>query len=367
MSDSVLDATIADARVVVVAGSGGVGKTTLSAALAVRAATEGRRVAVVTIDPAKRLADALGLTGNTGVGNDPVRIPLDDARGELWALMLDTRSTFDALVDRYSPNAEQAQRIRSNLFYKNISGALSGTQEYMAAEKLYELNGDERFDLVVVDTPPTRQALDFLSAPARLRRFIDHPLYRIVIAPSSIGLRAVSAVSQPVLRTIARVVGAQALDDALAFFRAFQGLDAGFRQRAQDVDRVLREPSTKYVVVTSGQAEPVAEASYFMGELGSESVGVSLVVANRLMPDFGDDDASFGDRALDVALLDNLRDNLRDLADERRAEVANLDVLRAAHPDAPWVRVPLVPELVDERLDTLGALRLLGRALGDAD
>jgi len=141
MTRTALDATIADSHVVVVAGSGGVGKTTLSAALAVRAAVEGRRVAVVTIDPAKRLADALGLAGDSAVGNDPVRIPLDDARGELWALMLDTRSTFDALVDRYSPNAEQAQRIRSNLFYKNISGALSGTQEYMAAEKLYELKG----------------------------------------------------------------------------------------------------------------------------------------------------------------------------------------------------------------------------------
>ena len=366
MNHATLDAVIADSRVVVVAGSGGVGKTTLSAALAVRAAAEGRRVAVVTIDPAKRLADALGLADNDGsasVGNDPVRIPLDDARGELWALMLDTRSTFDALVDRYSPNADQAQRIRSNLFYKNISGALSGTQEYMAAEKLYELNGDERFDLVIVDTTPTRQALDFLSAPARLRRFIDHPLYRIVIAPSSIGLRAVSAVSQPVLRTIARVVGAQALDDALAFFRAFQGLDAGFRQRAHDVDRVLREPSTKYVVVTSGQAEPVAEATYFINELESANVSVSLVVANRLTPDFGGDDASPEFAALDAVL----RDNLRELADERRTEDANLDVLRAAHPDTPWVRVPLVPELVDESLETLGALRLLGRALGDAD
>ncbi|MFM7410600.1 MAG: ArsA family ATPase [Actinomycetota bacterium] len=358
MTGTTLDTTIATARVVVVAGSGGVGKTTLSAALAVRAAIDGRRVAVVTIDPAKRLADALGLAGDSTVGNDPVRIPLDDARGELWALMLDTRSTFDALVDRYSPNAEQAQRIRSNLFYKNISGALSGTQEYMAAEKLYELNGDARFDLVIVDTPPTRQALDFLSAPARLRRFIDHPVYRIVIAPSSIGLRAVSAVSQPVLRTIAKVVGAQALDDALAFFKAFQGLDAGFRQRAHEVDRVLRESSTAYVVVTSGQAEPVAEATYFIGELESANVGVALVVANRLMPHFGEENDS---------LPPSLVDNLRELADERREEESNLEVLRIARPDTPWIRVPLVPELVDERLDTLAALRLLGRALGDAE
>lgn len=358
MTPTTLDAMIADSHVVVVAGSGGVGKTTLSAALAVRAALDGRRVAVVTIDPAKRLADALGLAGDSAVGNDPVRIPLDDARGELWALMLDTRSTFDALVDRYSPNEDQARRIRSNLFYKNISGALSGTQEYMAAEKLYELNGDDRFDLVIVDTPPTRQALDFLSAPARLRRFIDHPLYRIVIAPSSIGLRTVSAVSQPVLRAIAKVVGAQALDDALAFFKAFQGLDAGFRQRAHDVDRVLRESSTAYVVVTSGQAEPVAEATYFIGELESANVVVSLIVANRLMPHFGDDDNS---------LPSSLLDNLRELDDERRAEESNLEALSAARPETPWIRVPLVPELVDERLDTLAALRLLGQALGDAD
>ncbi|MBM3729364.1 MAG: ArsA family ATPase [Actinobacteria bacterium] len=358
MTRTHLDQTLANSRVVVVAGSGGVGKTTLSAALAVRAAIGGRRVAVVTIDPAKRLADALGIAGQTAIGNEPVRIPLDDAHGELWALMLDTRSTFDALVDRYSPNADQAQRIRSNLFYKNISGALSGTQEYMAAEKLYDLNGDERFDLVIVDTPPTRQALDFLSAPARLRRFIDHPVYRIVIAPSSVGLRAVSAVSQPVLRAIAKVVGAQALDDALAFFRAFQGLDAGFRQRAHDVDRVLHEPSTAYIIVTSGQAEPVAEATYFVDALESANVAVSLVVANRLMPYFGGGD---------ISLPAPLAGNLRELADERRAEESNLEVLRTARPDTPWIRVPLVPELVDERLDTFASLRLLGRALGDAD
>ena len=362
---AVLDRVVGDARVVVVAGSGGVGKTTVSAALAVRAAEHGRRVVVVTIDPAKRLADALGLVGGTAIGNEPVRIPLDGAQGELWALMLDTRSTFDALVDRYSPNAEQAQRIRSNLFYKNISGALSGTQEYMAAEKLYELNADDRFDLVVVDTPPTRQALDFLSAPARLRRFIDHPLYRIVIAPSSMGLRAVNTVSQPVVRTIARVVGAQALDDALAFFRAFQGLDAGFRQRAHDVDRVLREAATKYVVVTSGQAEPAAEAAYFIGEIESQGVDVSLVIANRLMPDFtptrDDHSPASDDLPIDV------RDNLRELAAEHRAEESVLAVLRDGRPGTPWVRVALVPELLDERHDTLAALRRLGLALGHGD
>ncbi|NBN88844.1 MAG: ArsA family ATPase [Actinobacteria bacterium] len=361
VTSGVLDSVLTTARVVVVAGSGGVGKTTVSAAIAAQAALDGRRVAVVTIDPAKRLADALGFGAGQPIGNDPVRIPLDGAHGELWALMLDTRSTFDALVDRYSPSTDQAERIRSNLFYRNISGALSGTQEYMAAEKLYELHGDERFDLVVVDTPPTRQALDFLSAPARLRRFIDHPLYRIVIAPSSLGLRAVNAVSQPVLRTIARVVGAQALDDALAFFRAFQGLDAGFRERAHDVDRVLHEATTKYVVVTSAQAEPVAEAGFFISELESQGVGTSLVVANRLMPDFGSaDDVSYDSP-------DPLRENLRELTAERHAEELVLLPLRTRLAQTPWISVELVAELLDERHDTLAAIRRLGSVLGTSD
>lgn len=361
MNDDRLDSLLATSRVVVVAGSGGVGKTTVSAAIGLRAAVQGRRVVVVTIDPAKRLADALGFGAEATIGNDPVRISLDDAAGELWALMLDTRTTFDALVDRYSPSAEQAERIRSNLFYRNISGALSGTQEYMAAEKLFELHGDERFDLVVVDTPPSRQALDFLSAPARLRRFIDHPLYRVVIAPSSIGLRAVGAVSQPVLRTIARVVGAQALDDALSFFRAFQGLDAGFRQRAHDVDRVLHEADTRYFVVTSGQPEPVAEATYFIEQLEAQNVVASLVVANRLMPRFGS--GSHDDPSIPRELVENLAQ----LEAEAGAEALALAPLANRWPVTPRVDVAIVPELLDERLDALAALRRLGSILGDAD
>lgn len=364
MNDNVLDSLLATSRVIVVAGSGGVGKTTVSAAIALRAAVQGRRVVVVTIDPAKRLADALGFGSDGAIGNDPVRISLDDSAGELSALMLDTRTTFDALVDRYSPSPDQAQRIRSNLFYRNISGALSGTQEYMAAEKLFELHGDDRFDLVVVDTPPTRQALDFLSAPARLRRFIDHPLYRIVIAPSSIGLRAVSAVSQPVLRTIARVVGAQALDDALAFFRAFQGLDAGFRQRAQDVDRVLHEADTRYFVVTSGQPEPVAEATYFIEQLETQNVGASLIIANRLMPDFGVARELVDGRA---PIPRDLVENLEELRAEAEAEKVALGPLGHRWPATTRIDVGVVPELLDDRLDALSALRRLGSIIGTAD
>ena len=351
-------ALVGDSRVIVVAGSGGVGKTTTSAAIAVWAAHQGRRVVVVTIDPAKRLADALGITGH--LGNDAVNIDLSGARGQLSALMLDTRTTFDALIDRYSPSPDQAERIRSNLFYRNISGALSGTQEYMAAEKLFELCSDARFDLVVVDTPPTRQALDFLSAPQRLRRFIDHPLYRIVIAPSTFGLRAVSAVSQPVLRTISRVVGAQALDDALSFFKAFQGLDAGFRERAQEVDRVLHDPTTKYFVVTSAEPEPISEANYFIDQLESQGVDPSLLIANRLTPDFGDNPAT-------TNVPDELLSNLRDLDSERRLEARNLDPLIARSPGTPFVRLPVLTGLLDEPSETLALLGQLGSMLGGGD
>jgi anion-transporting ArsA/GET3 family ATPase len=358
--ESSLDELIGASHVVVVAGSGGVGKTTTSAAIAVRAAVHGRRVAVVTIDPAKRLADALGIGGGQRIGNDAVSIPLEGASGELSALMLDTRTTFDALIDRYSPTPEQAERIRSNLFYRNISGALSGTQEYMAAEKLFELYSDTRFDLVVVDTPPTRQALDFLSAPQRLRRFIDHPLYRIVIAPSHIGLRAVNAVSQPVLRTISRVVGARALDDALAFFKAFQGLDAGFRDRAQEVDRVLHETSTKYIVVTSAEPEPIAEALYFIDQLEAQGVAPSAIIANRLTPDFGPYDAA-------ANAPDELVENLRELAADAANEAAHLEPLLARRAGTPVVRLPVMIDLLDEPTDTLTSLERLGSFLGDGD
>jgi anion-transporting ArsA/GET3 family ATPase len=276
--------------------------------------------------------------------------------------MLDTRTTFDALIDRYSPSPDQAERIRSNLFYRNISGALSGTQEYMAAEKLFELCSDERFDLVVVDTPPTRQALDFLSAPQRLRRFIDHPLYRIVIAPSTIGLRAVSAVSQPVLRTISRVVGAKALDDALSFFKAFQGLDAGFRERAQEVDRVLHDVSTKYVVVTSAEPEPIGEANYFIEQLESQGVDPSLLIANRLTPDFNDNTETSATNA-----SEQMVSNLRDLAAERDLEETNLAPLIARRPGVPFSRLPVLTGLLDEPTETLALLGQLGSMLGGGD
>ena len=192
-------------------------------------ARQGRRTAVVTIDPAKRLADALGLEGLT---NEPGRIE-GDWPGELYALMLDTKSTFDDLVTKYAETPDQAERILENRFYKNISSALSATQEFMAMEKLYELHVESDFDLVVVDTPPTRNALDFLDAPGTLTRFLDHPLYKVVMAPTRGVLKVASVATQAFLRTVAKVVGSEVIEDAIAFFQAFQGMEEGFRSRAQ--------------------------------------------------------------------------------------------------------------------------------------
>src|SRR5205085_8432720 len=226
--------------VIVCCGSGGVGKTTTAAALAVEAAARGRRACVVTIDPARRLADALGLGELT---NEPRQVA-GSWPGELWALMLDTKTTFDAIVVKYASDPAQAERIIGNRLYRNVSGALSGTQEYMAMEKLHELHATGRFDIIVIDTPPTRNALDFLDAPRRLTRLLDNRIFRLLIMPTQSYLKIVSTATQRVLRTIARVVGAEVVDDAVAFFEAFEGMEQGFRDRAQAVIALLSDDAT---------------------------------------------------------------------------------------------------------------------------
>ena len=288
-----LDALVRDAHIIVSCGSGGVGKTTVAAAIALHAASVGKRVVVVTIDPARRLADALGLSG--GLDNEPTRVaiaalpdqPSVQAGGELWAMMLDPTTTFDGLVRQYSETPERAERILSNAFYHNVAGALSGTQEYMAAEKLYQLHLDERFDLVVVDTPPTRNALDFLDAPATLTRFINHRLFRLLMLPARRGLKVLNVAAQPVLRTIGKVVGGDVLADALAFFQAFEGMETGFRERADAVSELLHSPDTRYVLVASPKHDTVEEALYFSARLADSELAVAAVVVNRLQPRFG--------------------------------------------------------------------------------
>ncbi len=274
---------VAERSIVVCCGSGGVGKTTTAAVVALEAARLGRKTVVVTIDPAKRLADALGLAG---LSDTPSRID-GDWPGELWATMLDTKSTFDALVAKHAATPEQGERILANGFYRNISGALSGTQEYMAMEKLYELHDETDFDLVVVDTPPTRHALDFLDAPRRLSRFLEHRLFRLLVAPSRGIVKAVNVAAQTFLRTVSKVVGGDVVDDAIAFFQAFEGMEEGFRTRAARVNELLAAPETAFVLVASPRRDTVEEAHFFADRLHEAGISVQGLVVNRVHPPFG--------------------------------------------------------------------------------
>jgi len=260
-------------------------------------------------------------------------------------MMLDTKSTFDALVGKHAADAAQHQRILGNRFYKNISGALSGTQEYMAMEKLYELAEETDFDLIVVDTPPTRNALDFLDAPARLSRFLDHRLYRLMTATNRGVLRAVNVATQTFVRTVARVVGADVIDDAVAFFQAFEGMEEGFKRRAVRVEQRLRDADTAFVLVASPRRDTIAEAAYFAEKLTEGGIDVDALIVNRMHPRFGDGLAeatrqraeSLGDSA-----LGSLYRNLADFELAASREEENLAGLAEAVAPAPVVRVPFL-------------------------
>ncbi|HVB91027.1 MAG TPA: ArsA-related P-loop ATPase [Acidimicrobiales bacterium] len=280
---SALARLVTERSVIVCCGSGGVGKTTVSATFALAAARAGRRACVVTVDPARRLADALGVQS---LPNTPTEVK-GDWPGQLHALMLDTKGTFDDLVHRYSRTPEQAESILANRLYQNLVGALSGTQEYMAMEKLYELVDSAAFDLVVVDTPPTRNALDLLDAPRRLTRFLENRLFRALLLPTRLSLRAVGVATQALLRTISKVAGAEIVQDAVAFFQAFEGMEEGFRIRAGAVRQLLADPSTAFVLVTSARPDAIAEASFFAEKLAERGVTPAALVVNRIQPSFG--------------------------------------------------------------------------------
>jgi len=267
-------------EVVVCCGTGGVGKTTTAAATALAAARAGRSAAVVTIDPARRLANALGIDE---LDNTP-KIIEGPWPGRLAALMLDTKSTFDDVVTRNASNPAQAERILSNRFYRNISTTLSGTQDYMAVEKLSELYESTEWDLVVVDTPPTRDALAFLDAPLLLARLLDNPVYRMLTAPSRGVFKAVNSAAQSMLRQLARVVGADVVDEAVAFFQSFEGMEDGFRSRAMATLDLLADGRTAFVLVASPRGDTLDEARFFLDKLRGSDLEVASVVVNRMMP-----------------------------------------------------------------------------------
>ena len=345
-----LETMMSTADVVVCCGSGGVGKTTTAAALGLQAARDGRRCVVVTIDPAKRLADALGVPG--GLNNDPIRLPIDGP-GELWALMLDTATTFDGLVTANAADPDQATRILTNSFYRNIAGSLGGTQEYMAAERLLALHLDDRFDLVIVDTPPTRNALDFLDAPRTLARFIDHPVFKLMMMPTRRGLRVLSIAAQPLLRSIGRVIGTEVLADAVAFFQAFDGMQTGFRNRADEVIDLLHGDTTAFVLVASPRVDTIEEARFFARRLTEKDLGVAAIIVNRATPDFGKPDGRRPRIAAKVALFDNQAElHTRAVAEHQYVAPLVADTKR----QPTWV--PLLPGDVHD-LDALDQIRAL--------
>ena len=346
---------VAERSIIVCCGSGGAGKTTTSAAIALAGAKAGRKACVVTIDPARRLADALGLGK---LENTASRIE-GDWPGELSALMLDAKGTFDDLVYRYSEGPEQAERILSNRLYRNLTSALAGTQEYMAAEKLYELNESGEFDLVVVDTPPTRNALDFLDAPRRLTRFLENRVFRLLLMPGRASMKALSVATQALLKTISRVAGSEIVEDAVAFFRAFEGMEQGFRDRAARVEQLLGDPRTAFVLVATPRRDSVAEADYFSARLAEAGLPVAALVMNRVHPDFaagemgpgvvgasgGDAEAAAplpADAKAARQLLARLRENLSQLelvVTEERGYLAQLEGgVEGAIVEVPYLR-----------------------------
>ena len=272
-------------RIIVCCGAGGVGKTTTSAALALAAAEAGRTVVVLTIDPARRLAQSLGLVE---LDNEPrrVHIPGDaasEADGELHAMMLDMKRTFDDIVVAHS-TPERAEAILANPFYQSLSSSFSGTQEYMAMEKLGQLRASDQWDLIIVDTPPSRSALDFLDAPNRMSRFLDGPMIRLLMAPSRAGLKFVSAGFMVFSRIISKVLGGQLLRDISAFVTALDTMFGGFRERATATYELLRRPGTWFVVVATPEPDALREASYFVDRLSSEGMPLAGLVLNRTHP-----------------------------------------------------------------------------------
>jgi anion-transporting ArsA/GET3 family ATPase len=272
--------------VCICAGSGGVGKTTTSAAIAAGMAARGKKVAVLTIDPAKRLADSLGLPelGNTERRVDPDLFDGEgvESGGELWAMMLDAKATFDELIAKHAPDAETRDRILANRIYREISGALAGSQEYMAMEKLFELHQEDRYDLLVLDTPPTRNALDFLDAPRRLTQFIEGRSLQVFMRPTGFGMRIFGRGTSIMFSAMRRLTGVDLLEDISEFFQAFSGMVSGFQERARRVNELLADERTSFLVICGPQGEPIEEAVYFHRKLVEAKLPFGGVIVNKV-------------------------------------------------------------------------------------
>jgi anion-transporting ArsA/GET3 family ATPase len=270
-------------------GSGGVGKTTLAASIAVRYAERGERTLVMTFDPSLRLKDALGI-GADDAKETEIRVAFDsNAEGELWAHLLDARRTFDRLIHRYAPDPASRERILTNGFFRHLAGRLAGILEYMAVERLYEAVKSERFDRIILDTPPTREALEFLDAPQRIISFLDSGALRVALKPwfdreGNFRPTSLPGLGTPLGALLDRMVGMNLLRDMAEFFQAFAPLFGGFRERALEVDGLLRSPDTGFVLVTAAAERNLADTMFFARNLTERSHELVAVVANRVHP-----------------------------------------------------------------------------------
>jgi anion-transporting ArsA/GET3 family ATPase len=360
-------------RIIVCCGSGGVGKTTLAAALGVRAAESGRRVVTLTIDPARRLAQSLGLKE---LDNVPRRVAgvtsTNPGGGELHAMMLDMKRTFDEIVEAHA-SPVKARQILANPFYQSLSSSFAGTQEYMAMEKLGQLRASGQWDLIVVDTPPSRSALDFLDAPGRLGRFLDGRFIRMLLVPAKVGGRGYAKVMQAglglVTGTMTRLLGTQLLTDVQTFVSAMDTMFGGLRERADATAKLLRAPGTSFVVVAAPEPDALREASYFVDRLVEEDMPLAGVVLNKVhrsaapevtaaqaLSAADDLDLDADDDALLTAGV--LRVHAERLT-VQASEQKRVDGFALAH---PHVKVASVRSFAQDVHD-LGGLRRLGAAL----
>ncbi|WP_131737238.1 ArsA family ATPase [Actinomadura roseirufa] len=363
-----VDALLDDPRtkIIVCCGSGGVGKTTTAAALGVRAAERGRDVVVLTVDPARRLAQSMGLSE---LDNNPRRIEVE-GDGELHAMMLDMKRTFDEIVEAHA-DPDRAKQILANPFYQSLSSSLSGTQEYMAMEKLGQLHRSGAWDLIIVDTPPSRNALDFLDAPERMGRFLDGRFMKILAAPAKsggrFGVKVLSAGFGMFTGVINKILGVQLLRDVQTFVAAFDTMFGGFRERAEKTFRLLQTPGTAFLVVAAPEPDALREASYFVERLAEERMPLAGLVVNRVHEPAADTLSAArgqaaaetleerGEHTLTSALLRLHAGRMQLSAREERLR----DHFASAHPTVPVTTVPAQAEDVHD----LDGLRQVGRDL----
>ena len=363
-------------RIIVCCGSGGVGKTTTAAAIGLRAAERGRQVCVLTVDPARRLAQSMGLTS---LDNTPRLVDGidDESGGSLHAMMLDMKRTFDEIVEAHSDPARAAQ-ILANPFYQSLSSSFAGTQGYMAMEKLGQLRRSDEWDLIVVDTPPSRSALDFLDAPERLGRFLDGRLIRVLTAPVKAGRpfgRVFNAGLSVMTGTLTKLLGGQVLRDAQTFITAFDTMFGGFRERAEATYRLLQAPGTSFLVIATPEPDALREASYFVERLAEERMPLAGLILNRVhsaganqlsaarslaaaetldAAGPGGETPAGSPAALTAAALRLHAERMNLGTRERRVAGS----FRSVHPAVPVVEVPALPEDVHD----LAGLRRVGGA-----